>query len=119
LQTILAIDDQPGIRRLLEEIFKGTDYKIIPVAGGRDALKYLQQQKPELVLLDVKMPGLDGIEVLRELTALYPGLPVIMMTAYGELQVIDEAIDLGARGYITKPFDIMELRRLVESILNP
>jgi two-component system response regulator (stage 0 sporulation protein F) len=117
LQTILIVDDQKGIRRLLEEVFREPGYKVLTAADGMEALARCRKKKPDLVLLDVKMPGMDGLEVLRIIVRDYPGVSVLMMTAYGELQIIDEALNLGARGYINKPFDVLELLRLTESLL--
>lgn len=117
MQTILVVDDQPGIRFLLEEVFKETCYKVVTAADGLEAVVRLKEHKPDLVLLDMKMPGMDGLDVLRTVTSKFPQVPVIMITAYGELQLVKEALNQGAKGYITKPFDILELRRLVDSLL--
>lgn len=114
---ILVVEDQMGIRRLLKEIFSGS-FEVIATADGREALTYLQGQKPDLVLLDISLPDLSGLQVLREITMLYPKLPVIMMSAHSDQKIIEEAIVLGAQGYITKPFDIIELLQIVGSVLK-
>ena len=70
------------------------------------------------VLLDMKIPGMDGIQILKKLKEKWPELPVMMMTAYGELNLIQEAMDLGASLYFTKPFDIFEVRDAVTNLLK-
>ena len=70
-----------------------------------------------LVLLDMKMPGMDGLTVLRRMAGEKLQVPVIIMTAYGELPVVEEALNQGARGYVTKPFDVLELRHMVDKLL--
>lgn len=111
--TILVADDQKGIRRLLYEVFKLERYEVIPAANGREAIDLVQKVKPDIMLLDMKMPGLDGLATLRELRRLGLQVCVILMTAYGELEIVKEAISLGARMHITKPFDVNELKELV------
>ncbi len=117
MHTILVVDDQEGIRFLLKEVFKGGKYRVVTAADGAEALTKWEEWGPDLVLLDMKMPGLDGLDVLRKLAEKHRQVPVIMMTAYGELQIVEEALGLGAKGYITKPFDILELRQTVDTIL--
>ncbi len=82
-----------------------------------EALKYAEEEM-DCVLLDMKIPGMDGIEILKCLKEKWPHLPVFMMTAYGELDVVQEALDLGAIRYFTKPFDIFEVRDEVNKVLK-
>lgn len=116
MKDILIVDDQPGIRMLLEELLKKEGYATRSAENGRDALIKTENERPDCVLLDMKMPGIDGIEVLRLLKEEWPTIPVIMMTAYGELELIEEAMDLGAERYFTKPFDIFEVRDAVNAL---
>lgn len=116
MKDVLIVDDQPGIRMLLEEVLKKEHYKTRSAENGREALLEVKREQPDCVLLDMKMPGLDGIEVLRQLKAEWPAVPVMMMTAYGELELIEEAMDLGAERYFTKPFDIFEVRDAVNGL---
>lgn len=112
--TILIVDDQPGIRRLLLEVLSENGYLVETAANGYEGLQKARETNPELVLMDMKMPGMDGIETLRELRRLAQSPKVVMMTAYGELDMINEAKELGALAYITKPFDIIALCQLIE-----
>lgn len=113
-QSILIVDDQFGIRLLLQEVFKKDGYKTYTAENGKQALEIAKKNKPSLVLLDFKLPGMDGIEILKRLKEMDSEIKVIMMTAYGELDMIQEAIDLGAITYYSKPFDIDEVRNAVK-----
>jgi len=112
--TILIVDDQPGIRRLLTEVLSENGYAVETAANGYEGLQKARELKPELVLMDMKMPGMDGIETLRELRRLGQFPKVVMMNAYGELAIINGAKELGAIAYITKPFDIVALCKLIQ-----
>jgi two-component system response regulator (stage 0 sporulation protein F) len=110
---VLVIDDQPGIRRLLTEVLQEEGYAVLEASNGYDGLQKARDSRPALILMDMKMPGMDGIETLRELRRLGIGERVIMMTAYGELDLVTEAKEIGAADYITKPFDILALCEMI------
>jgi two-component system response regulator (stage 0 sporulation protein F) len=112
--VVLVIDDQPGIRRLLIEVLGEEGYSVVEAANGYDGLQKAKDLHPALILMDMKMPGMDGIETLRELKRLGIGDKVIMMTAYGELDLVTEAKEIGAADYITKPFDIISLCQMIQ-----
>lgn len=118
MKRLLIVDDQQGIRLLLNEVLKKEGYVTYLAAKGLEALKYADEQDMDCVLLDMKIPGMDGIEILRRLKEKFPKLPVFMMTAYGELDVVQEALNLGAIRYFTKPFDIFEVRDEVNKALQ-
>ncbi|MEK4228327.1 response regulator [Solibacillus sp. FSL H8-0538] len=118
MKEILIVDDQSGIRLLLNEVFKKEGYKTHLAANGLDALKIAQAENVDCVLLDMKIPGMDGIEILKHLKEHQSQLPVVMMTAYGEQDIMEEAISLGAERYFTKPFNIFEVRDAVRGILT-
>lgn len=109
-KKILVVDDQYGIRLLLQEVFSKENVHIFQASNGKQALDIIQTEKPDLILLDMKMPGMDGLELLRRLRKFNTEAKVIMMTAYGELDMVAEASRLGALTHFTKPFDIEELR---------
>jgi two-component system response regulator (stage 0 sporulation protein F) len=115
---ILIVDDQYGIRVLLEEVFRKEGYETYQAANGKQALALAEQNEPDLVILDMKIPGMDGLEILKRIKVLNREIQVIMITAYGELDLIQEAMKLGALTHFTKPFDIDELRRMVENYLT-
>ena len=109
-KKVLVVDDQYGIRMLIKEVFAKDNFSIFQAANGQQALEIVNTENPDLILLDMKMPGMDGLELLRRLRLIDFQGKVIMMTAYGELDMVDEACKLGALTHFTKPFDIEELR---------
>ncbi len=115
---ILIVDDQFGIRVLLQELFQKEGYQTFQAADGKKALEIVTHQNPDIVLLDIKIPGMDGIEILKQIKAKDVNCRVLIMTAYGELDLIQEALDLGAVAYIAKPFDIMELRDVINKMMS-
>lgn len=113
MKQLLIIDDQPGIRLLLEEIFNQAGLDTLLAANGGEALEILETCRPDCILLDMKMPGMNGVEVLREIRKTLPDTLVMMMTAYSEIELTEEAGKLGIDQYFTKPFDIFEVRDTV------
>lgn len=111
--TILVIDDQPGIRRLLTEVLTDEGFQVVTAENGYEGIRVAKESAPAVILMDMKMPGMDGIETLRELKVLGQQDRVIMMTAYGELETVNQARELGAYSYITKPFDIIALCSMI------
>lgn len=114
---ILVVDDQFGVRRLLFETFREDQHEVEMAANGAEALQLLIDFKPDLILMDMKMPGMNGIETLGQIRALDRQVDVIMMTAYGDAQNMEQAKDLGILYYMGKPFDLFELRERVREIL--
>jgi len=115
---VLIVDDQNGIRVLLTEVFSSEGYKTYQASNGKLALEIVRNDKPDLVLLDMKIPGMDGLEILKHIKKIDASIKVIMMTAYGELDMIKEATESGALMHFTKPFDIDELRMAVNAELR-
>lgn len=116
-KKVLIVDDQYGIRVLLKEVLEKDGHEVFQAPNGQTALGIVREHKPDLVLLDMKIPGMDGLEILRHIRLTEPNLKVIMMTAYGELDLIKEAMALDALTHFTKPFDIDELRKTVNAEL--
>lgn len=117
---ILVADDEPALLRLLEFVLGRRGYVIQGVTNGNAAVEVLKTESPDLVILDVMMPGLDGYEVLtfiRE-TPRLAGLPVVMLTARAQLDDIQRGLTLGADAYLAKPFDPEELFSVVESLVS-
>jgi two-component system response regulator (stage 0 sporulation protein F) len=117
-KKVLIVDDQNGIRILLVEVFSVEGYQTYQASNGKIALEIVRNECPDLVLLDMKIPGMDGLEILKHIKQIDESIKVIMMTAYGELDMIKEASDLGALMHFTKPFDIDELRIAVNNELS-
>lgn len=114
-KKLLIVDDQYGIRILLNEVFQKEGYQTFQASNGIQALEIVEQDRPDLVLLDMKIPGMDGIEILKRLKEMDQTIEVFIMTAYGELDMIQQAKDLGARTHFAKPFDIDEIRAAVKA----
>ncbi|BFH10519.1 response regulator [Paenibacillus dendritiformis] len=117
-KKVLIVDDQNGIRVLLMEVFSSEGYSTYQASNGKVALNIVREESPDIVLLDMKIPGMDGLEILKQIKKMEPQMKVIMMTAYGELDMIKEATDLGAIMHFTKPFDIDEMRVAVNMTLQ-
>lgn len=113
---ILIADDQLGVRSLLVEIFQDDQHDVKTAENGEEALQLFIDFKPELILLDMKMPVMNGLEALRHIRALDSQVAVIMMTAYGDIETMEAAKNLGILYYIGKPFDLFELREKVREI---
>lgn len=103
--TILVADDEPMICRILEAFFQKRGLKVITAGTGEEVLQKMAE-KPLAVLLDINMPGMSGIETLKRLHAQAPQIPIIMVTANEEADVIREALDAGAYDYVVKPFSL-------------
>lgn len=109
---LLLVDDEPAVRDLLHEYFAGQGYTV-STADGETALAAVRAQRPDLVMLDVRMPGLDGVEVLRRLRRHDTTLPVVMLTANEDVELARELLGMGAFDYVAKPFDFAHLEQVV------
>jgi two-component system nitrogen regulation response regulator GlnG len=117
-QRILVVDDEESIRWGLRKALERARYRVDEAADGVSGLESGSEPEVDLVLLDVRLPGRDGLTVLRELRKRRPRLPIVMMTAHGTLQVAVEAMKQGAYDYIGKPFDVDEVLLVVEKALE-
>ena len=118
MSNILIVDDEQSYRQLLTLVFQGDGHNIRTAANGIEAVKLLQQAPADVVISDVKMPDMDGIEMLRSVRGTYPDLGVIFMTAFASVETAREAFKLGADDFIQKPFDVEELKLLVKKTLE-
>lgn len=114
---ILVVDDEPGVRESIRMIFEN-DYRILVSTTGMDAIKVIEKESPEVILLDVKMPQMNGIETLRRIKEMNSLSKVIMITATKTVKNAVEAMKLGAEDYITKPFDVDEIRLIVKKAME-
>jgi len=115
-KTVLVVDDEEIIRDFFTRSLKG--YRVLTAQSGEEALQIIRQDRPDLVLLDIKMPGIDGIETLRQIKQVDPGIVVIMLSAYETLQTNLEAARLGAYSSMAKPFDLSEMKPLMQQALD-
>jgi len=115
---VLVIDDDPGVRDYLEALVSRQGYQVFAAAGGEDALRDLDETRPDLVTLDVVLPGMDGLETLRELKLRVPEVPVVMLSGHGQARTIVEAMRLGAADFLRKPFEVEELELAFQKALE-
>lgn len=117
-KTILAVDDEPNMRRLLEISLRQAGYKPLVAADGKEALQVLKNQTIDLVVSDLHMPSMNGLELLRTIRQENDVLPFIMVTAQGEIKTAVEAMKLGASDYILRPFDLETLEIAIAKALS-
>jgi two-component system nitrogen regulation response regulator GlnG len=110
---ILVVDDEPEVRLVLTEFLESRGYEVTAASSGAEAISLVDAVKPHVVLLDVTMPEMDGIETLKRLAAANPGLPIIMVTANADVDVTSRLLAMGAADYIPKPFDLEYLGQAV------
>lgn len=113
LGKILVVDDELEVRQLLQEFLSGRGYDVLLAASGMQALDAVDAQGPDLVLLDIAMPEMDGVEVLRRIAMIDPPVPVIMVTANTDIGLTSRLLAMGAVDYIPKPFDLDYLDQAV------
>jgi CheY-like chemotaxis protein len=115
MKTILVADDEEAIRTLLEEELQEEGYRVISVSNARDALKMVETEKLDLVILDIRMPGMDGLEALPRILGMKEGLPVILNTAYSQYQ--DSFMSWAADAYVVKSSDLTELKQKIKELI--
>ncbi|MEO8098545.1 MAG: sigma-54 dependent transcriptional regulator [Acidobacteriota bacterium] len=115
---ILVVDDDENLRWVLKTQLEDLGYTVSSAADGEEALAAIEKEPPALVLTDLKMPGLSGIELLGRIRSEYPEVPAVVITAYGTIQSAVQAMRLGAYDYLTKPIDFEELAIVVNRVLE-
>lgn len=116
-KRILIVDDEPLIAEVLGEHFKAA-YDVETALNGTDALTAVLRHRPDLVLLDINMPRMSGVEVLKDVKKIDESIPVIMVTANEQVSVAADALKSGAFGYVPKPFDFRYLDHMVATIFE-
>jgi DNA-binding NtrC family response regulator len=111
--TVLVVDDEIGPRESLRAVLK-PDYQVLVATEGEQAVRFVEQQPIDVVLLDLRMPGLSGIQVLEQIKAIDPSIEVIIITGYASYETVLEGLRLHAFDYIPKPFNISHLREIVK-----
>ena len=118
MSKLLLIDDEEDVRYSFQRIFNSPEIELATASSGEEGLKVIPKFKPDLVLMDVRMGGMNGLETLRRIRAANPKLLVILMTAYGTTQTAIEAMKLGAYDYLLKPFDVPKLKEIIANALK-
>jgi two-component system, NtrC family, response regulator AtoC len=117
--NILLVDDEPGMLRYIRTLLEVDDYTVQTASTGEEALQQVEQGlRPDLVLLDLLMPGIDGLQTLEQLRQLVPGVKVVMLSCVSDTRKVVQAIRLGAQDYLTKPFQKAELTTVIDQCLG-
>jgi two-component system response regulator AtoC len=115
---MLVIDDDPGLRDYLEALASSRGYEVFTAGTGEEGIKALEEARPDLVTLDLVLPGMDGLETLRRLKERLPDVPVVMLSGHGQARSIVEAMKLGASDFLRKPFEVEELEVACQKALE-
>ena len=121
MATILVIDDDGGVRGAIRKILEADGHEILEAADGAEGLRVYSEVKPDLVLTDLYMPGVDGFEAVIRVMGEFPDARVMVMSGGGwesTAAVLEQARQLGAAAVLSKPFDVDELRRIVTGVLS-
>lgn len=118
MNKILIVDDEPNILLSLEFLFKKEGYQVLIARDGEEALSIIETELPELIILDIMMPKVDGYQVCSHVKNYHPGTRVIFLTAKSKQKDMQKGLNLGADLYLTKPFSTKEIIAQVRSILN-
>ena len=117
LSPLLIVDDEEGMRETLVDILEDLDYSVEQASNGRDAIAKVKSNGFSLVLMDLKMPIMDGLQALPEIKRLCPQMPVILMTAYAHSSDVDQAYEQGAHAIVDKPLDIEQVLSIIRQAL--
>jgi len=110
---ILIVDDDPAVSNFLERFLTKKSYQVSTAKNGAEAIEITKKESPQLILLDIRLPEINGIEVLKEIKKINPAIGVIIITAVQEEEIAQEAMKLGADDYICKPFDLEYLENSI------
>ena len=113
MAQILVVDDEEAVRNILSRFFTKKQYKVITAETSEQAISTLEREKVDAVLLDIQLPGLNGLETLRKIRATWPDVPVVMISGQQEEAVAKKALQEGAFDYVVKPLDLGYLERTV------
>lgn len=116
--SVLVVDDEPMLCDLLSEALTGLGYECATTLSGDDALAHLSVRKFDVVLLDIKMPRMSGMDVLQQMRINYSNTAIIMMTGVNDADTAVQAIKLGASDYIVKPFELEKLEQRIHTVLE-
>ncbi|ABZ84284.1 stage 0 sporulation protein f, putative [Heliomicrobium modesticaldum Ice1] len=117
-KRILVVDDQAGVRSLLRIILQDAGYHVYTAANGIEAVRKAGECNIPFVLMDVRMPGLDGVQAMLQMMKQNPYIKVVLMTAFSDESLIQQALQDGAIGYLIKPFDVYQLREEIDRMWN-
>lgn len=117
-QTILIVDDDHQLRQSFERLLAAEGYEVLTASSGEAGIRIVREKTPDMTVMDVRMPGMSGLEAYVAMRGIEPRMPVIIMTAFGSMDVAIEAAKMGAFDYVLKPFDIPEILELIKKALE-
>src|SRR5437773_8520034 len=113
---LMVVDDEPPILKVIERVAGKAGFDVVTCGNGTEAMQALMRKPADLAMVDLRMPDVNGLDLLRQIRAAVPSCEVILMTAYAAVDSAVEAIKLGAREYLTKPFDMERVRQVLVDI---
>jgi excisionase family DNA binding protein len=116
--TVLVVDDEQAVRDVMVEALESKQRNVLTAATGEEAVELIKRTPVDLVLLDLSMPGMNGVDTFRELQSLRPGLPVVIVTGYPDSDLMARALESGPFTIISKPVDIQQIQKTVERIVG-
>lgn len=118
MTTILVVDDEPGLRTVLSNILKSEGYNVIAVENGKKAIETVRLGNPDVMFLDIRLPDMDGLQILEEVKKINPGIPVIMCSGFDDVESAVRTVKMGAFDYISKPFKREEVLKAASKALE-
>ncbi len=118
IQNILVVDDEDEARLGLSKLLSIKGYNVFTAANGIEALEVLRNNSASIIITDIKMPGMDGLTFLREIKKLLPGVKVVIVTGYGEVETYLEAMNLGAIEFLHKPIEFNALFKVIKKVIE-
>ncbi|KGR77771.1 response regulator [Ureibacillus manganicus] len=118
MPTVLVVDDALFMRTAVGNMFKEWGFEVNVATTGKEAVELYEQLQPDIVTMDITMPVMSGLEAVKQIIPRFPEAKIIMITALGQQRIIVEALENGAKDFITKPFDSTQLKMVVDNILG-
>lgn len=116
VKSVFVVDDEPQIQSLFVDALSPHGYETSGALDGESAIRHLETNKPDVVFLDLKLPGMDGVKTLQAIRRLYPKVPVVLITAYPRDSLVDGGISLGAFACLVKPFSMKDVLAILETV---
>ncbi len=116
---ILVVDDEVQICKLINAFLTRQGCEVVTATNGKDAIAKFNENRPRIIFLDIKLPALSGMDVLREIKKIDKQVVVIILSAFGDMETVDTALELGANGYLQKPVELTRLMEIINSYKRP
>ncbi len=118
MNKILVIDDEATVRKLFTKLLSKEEYKVFTASNGKKGIEITKEKKPDLIILDLKMAEMGGIETLKRIKKFNKRVIIIVLTAYGTMETASEVMKLGAYDFISKPFDVARIRSSIKKAID-